>query len=69
LPESERAPFVQQLQDEYRADIDIYRLADELIVDAVVPAAGLRAELVARFAVYASRRRDDVARHHGNFPT
>jgi methylmalonyl-CoA decarboxylase subunit alpha len=69
LPEEERAAFVEQLQDEYREDIDIYRLADELVVDAVVPPAELRDELVRRFAVYASRVRDDAPRHHGNFPT
>src|SRR6202140_90375 len=39
LPEDERSAFVQTLQEEYRADIDIYRLADELIVDAVVDPA------------------------------
>src|SRR5450759_2501510 len=69
LPEDERAGFIKKLQDEYREDIDIYRLADELIIDAVVPPADLRAELVRRFAVYASRRRNDPQRHHGNFPT
>src|SRR3984893_16948144 len=57
LPEDERAGFIKKLQDEYRADIDIYRLADELIVDAVVAPAELRAELVLRFAAYASRVR------------
>jgi methylmalonyl-CoA decarboxylase subunit alpha len=69
LPEEERADFVQRLQEEYREDIDIYRLADELIVDAVVPASDLRNELTRRFAFYASRVRDDAPRHHGNFPT
>jgi acetyl-CoA carboxylase carboxyltransferase component len=69
LPEAERAAFVSRLQEEYREDIDIYRLADELIVDAVVPPAELREELVRRFAAYASRRRDDAPRHHGSFPT
>jgi methylmalonyl-CoA decarboxylase subunit alpha len=69
LPEEQRASLVGQLQEEYREDIDIYRLADELIVDAVVPPADLRNELVRRFAVYASRVRDDAPRHHGNFPT
>jgi acetyl-CoA carboxylase carboxyltransferase component len=69
LPEEERAGFVSRLQDEYREDIDIYRLADELIVDAVVAPAELREELARRFEAYASRVRDDVPRHHGNFPT
>jgi acetyl-CoA carboxylase carboxyltransferase component len=69
LPEAERDGFVSRLQEEYREDIDIYRLADELIVDAVVPADDLRNELMRRFAAYASRIRDDVPRHHANFPT
>ena len=59
-----RAAYVKALQDEYRDDIDIFRLASELIVDAVVPPEELRAELVRRFACYRSRRRADVARHH-----
>jgi methylmalonyl-CoA decarboxylase subunit alpha len=63
-PENDRAAFVQNLQDEYRDDIDIFRLASELIVDAIVQPAELRAELVRRFAAYRSRRRADVSRHH-----
>jgi len=64
LPEAERDPYVQRLEDEYREDIDIFRLAGELIVDAVVPPDELRAELIRRFAMYASRKRDDASRHH-----
>ena len=59
---------MQRLQDEYRDDIDIFKLAGELVVDAVVPAPRLRDELVARLAAYASRRRTEVSRHHGVFP-
>ncbi len=69
LPAQERAEVVARLQEEYREDIDIYRLADELIVDAVIAPAELREELARRFEAYASRVRDDVPRHHGNFPT
>ncbi|MDB5113732.1 MAG: carboxylase [Chloroflexi bacterium] len=68
LPEEERAAYVRRLQDEYRDDIDILKLAGELVVDAVVPAPRLRDELVARLAAYASRRRTEVPRHHGVFP-
>ena len=64
LPEDERADFVARLQDEYRQDIDIFRLASELIVDAVVAPNDLREELVRRLRVYATRRRDQPARHH-----
>ncbi len=64
VAEGERAAYVTALQDEYRDDIDIFRLASELIVDAIVPPAELRDELIRRFAAYRTRRRADVARHH-----
>ena len=53
LPEGERAAFVQRLREEYKQDIDIERLASELVVDAVVPGPELRGELARRFAYYA----------------
>jgi acetyl-CoA carboxylase carboxyltransferase component len=48
-PEAERPAFVQALRDEYRRDIDIEKLASELIIDAVIPGAELRHELARRF--------------------
>jgi acetyl-CoA carboxylase carboxyltransferase component len=68
LPEERRDAERQRLEEEYRDDIDIFKLASELVVDAVVPADQLREELVARFAAYASRRRERVERHRGVFP-
>src|SRR5207248_10208164 len=56
-PESERARYVQELRDEYRADIDISKLAAEQVVDAIVPGDRLRAEIVKRFAAAAQRDR------------
>ena len=56
-PESERAAYVQKLRDEYRADIDIYKLAAEQVVDSIVPGERLRAEIVKRFAAAAQRER------------
>jgi methylmalonyl-CoA decarboxylase subunit alpha len=64
IPEAERAAYISSLQEEYREDIDIFRLASELIVDAIVPAAELREELIRRFAVYERRQRSTPARHH-----
>ena len=64
LPEAERDAYVNDLQDEYRQDIDIFRLASELIVDAVVQPSELREELIRRFDVYATRQRADVRRRH-----
>jgi acetyl-CoA carboxylase carboxyltransferase component len=52
-PEAERAAFVAALRDEYRRDIDLLKLASELVVDAVVPGARLRDELVRRLRIYA----------------
>jgi methylmalonyl-CoA decarboxylase subunit alpha len=56
LPEAERAAEVERLREAYRADIDIERLASELVVDAVVPPAELRQEIAARFAAVQGRR-------------
>jgi acetyl-CoA carboxylase carboxyltransferase component len=52
-----RAAEEARLRDEYRADIDIERLASEMIVDAIVPGPRLREELAVRFAA-ADERRD-----------
>ncbi|MBK7863410.1 MAG: acyl-CoA carboxylase subunit beta [Archangiaceae bacterium] len=56
-PEAERQAYVQKLRDEYKADVDIYKLASELIVDDVVPSDRLRDELKARFAIYREQYR------------
>jgi acetyl-CoA carboxylase carboxyltransferase component len=60
LPEEERPAEVERLRKEFRADVDIQRLASELVVDAVVPPASLRDEIAARFAM-AEGRRDAAA--------
>ncbi|MEK6609234.1 MAG: acyl-CoA carboxylase subunit beta [Myxococcota bacterium] len=54
-PEGERAAYVAELREEYRADIDLYRVAGDLHVDAVVPGDDLRAELSRRFAAAATK--------------
>ena len=41
--EDERAAYVEQLRKAYEADIDILRLASELVVDAIVEPGELRA--------------------------
>jgi acetyl-CoA carboxylase carboxyltransferase component len=54
-PESERAAYVEKLRDEYREDVDLYKLAANLHVDAIVPGDDLRDELLRRFA-FAERK-------------
>ena len=61
----ERAAFVEQQRLAYEADIDILRLAGELVIDAVVEPGDLRRELVARFAAAATKDRHFSSRRHG----
>jgi acetyl-CoA carboxylase carboxyltransferase component len=56
LPESERAAEEERLRDAYREDVDIERLASELVVDTIVSAAELRGEIVARLRAASGRR-------------
>ncbi len=62
---AERAAFVAQRRAEYEADVDLLRLASELVIDAIVPFEGLRAELIARFAAADPVDREAVAKRHG----
>jgi acetyl-CoA carboxylase carboxyltransferase component len=55
-PEAERAAYVESLREQYRQDIDIYKLAADLHVDAILPGDDLRAELVRRYAAYDTKR-------------
>ncbi len=68
LPPDEREPFVAAKRAEYEQDIDITRLASELVVDAVIPPDRLRAELVARFAAARGKDRTFSRRRHGVTP-
>lgn len=68
LPEQERAAFITQKREEYREDLDIYRLASELIIDDIVEPNFLREELVARLDVYLSKYLVCIERKHGVYP-
>jgi len=68
LPEEERAARRKQLEDEYSEDVDLYKLAANLIVDDVVEAENLRANLIARFRAYATRTSTRPDRKHGVNP-
>ena len=67
-PEAERPAYVQQLRDEYRADVDIFKLASELIIDEIVPGDSLRSELAKRFEMYAERFAPSDRKKHGVHP-
>lgn len=63
--DAERAAFVQARREEYLADVDIERLAADLVIDSVVEPADLRSELLARLQYAAHRDRHFAAKRHG----
>jgi acetyl-CoA carboxylase carboxyltransferase component len=66
--DEERAAFVARMRAEYERDIDIMRLASELVVDAVIEPADLRDELIRRYAAAKHKNRDFSRRRHGVTP-
>jgi acetyl-CoA carboxylase carboxyltransferase component len=63
--EDERAAFVARMRTEYETDVDLLRLASDLVIDAIVEPEDLRHQLVARLAAAAGRDRTFSARRHG----
>ncbi len=63
--DSERATFVAARRAEYEEDVDLLRLASDLVVDAVVEPEELRREIVLRLAYAAGRSRHFSDRRHG----
>jgi acetyl-CoA carboxylase carboxyltransferase component len=61
----ERAAFVAARRAEYEEDVDLLRLASDLVIDAIVEPEELRAELVRRFAQAVGRSRHFSDRRHG----
>jgi len=55
LPEAERAAYVQQKREEYVRDVDVYKLASEMLVDGIIGGSELRDELIKRL-VYAESK-------------
>jgi acetyl-CoA carboxylase carboxyltransferase component len=68
LPPAERAAFVAEKKAEYEKDIDLSRLASELVIDGVVRSEELRAELSKRFEFLKSKDLVYWPRKHGVVP-
>jgi acetyl-CoA carboxylase carboxyltransferase component len=65
VPEgSPRDALVKKLRDEYRADIDLEKLASELVIDAVIPTTELRREVARRFDRYAGKHEERPRKKH-----
>jgi acetyl-CoA carboxylase carboxyltransferase component len=61
----EREAFVAEQRTLYEEDVDILRLASELVIDAVVDFPELRSELVRRLELAEGKERRFTERHHG----
>ena len=68
LPESERAEYVRTKRAEYARDVDVYKLASEMLVDDVVPGSRLRAELVKRLGYAETKCHAFPPRHNAVYP-
>lgn len=66
--DGERSRTVAELRAEYEADIDIVRLAAELVVDAIVQPEDLRAGIIARLEFAKGKDRSFSRRRHGVSP-
>jgi acetyl-CoA carboxylase carboxyltransferase component len=60
-----RAEREAELREEYRDEIDIHRMASEVVIDELVAPSQLRAELVDRFAFYADVDKSVPEKKHG----
>src|SRR5690625_3499988 len=68
LDGEERGKFIKEQQEKYKEDIDIYRLASEMVIDAIVEPDRLRDELSSRFKIYESKYKTFTERKHGVYP-
>ncbi|RLL45432.1 acyl-CoA carboxylase subunit beta [Oceanobacillus piezotolerans] len=68
LPEDERIRFIEEKHREYQEEIDIYRLASEMIVDDIIDPDQLREQLVKRYAAYEMKNITFTERKHGVYP-
>ncbi len=61
----ERSRFIAEQRAIYETDVDLLRLASELIIDAIVEPADLRADLIRRLALAEHKDRHFTDRRHG----
>ncbi|UIO99210.1 acyl-CoA carboxylase subunit beta [Halobaculum sp. CBA1158] len=61
----ERAEREDELREEYRRDIDIHRMASEVVIDEIVPPSKLREELTQRFDFYEGIEKSIPDKKHG----
>ncbi len=68
MPEDQREPFRKMMEARYAEDIDIFRLASELIVDTITPFESLRDELITRYSIYSTKSELFAERRNPIYP-
>ncbi len=63
--EEKRRERERELREEYRRDIDVHRMASEVVIDEIVPPSTLRDELENRFAFYENLEKELPEKKHG----
>jgi len=64
----ERLAFVQEKHKEYTEEIDIYKMASELIIDEIIAPSDLRDVLADRFRLYSTKDVPQPPRKHPVYP-
>lgn len=67
-PEAERKALIDQLRREYREDIDVFSVANEGSIEAIVQPNELRDELIRRFEFYSRKKAKRIKRRNGVLP-
>jgi len=68
LPESQRAAYVREKREEYVQDVDIYKLASEMLVDGIIAGSELRGELIKRLEYAQSKQLEFPPRRNPVLP-
>ena len=62
--QNERKEFIQTKIEEYKKEIDLYRLASELVIDEIVLPNQLRNTLIERYRLFATKEINLLTRKH-----
>jgi acetyl-CoA carboxylase carboxyltransferase component len=65
----EREAYIAERRAEYEQDVDLLRLASDLVLDAIIEPSELRSELIRRYAVLVGKERALPSKRHGVPPT
>ncbi len=68
LPEEERQAYIEEKRAAYQEEIDLYKLASELVIDDIIEPNALRETLIKRFDLYRSHYVVQPTKKHGVYP-